>query len=76
MLSDAWQRSRPHFTGRCVLEDSSPGQHLGRIKLEREWDAILLVVLDVDFEPVAIFESPWTTPSSMSRSGSMIPGKR
>jgi hypothetical protein len=43
--------------GRCVLETSKRGQRLGGIKLDCEWDAVLLVLLDGDFEPIAIYEA-------------------
>jgi hypothetical protein len=42
--------------GRCVLT-GKPGQRLGRIDLKAEWDGVLLVLLDSDFEPTAIYEA-------------------
>src|ERR1700679_2218081 len=32
--------------GRCILPDSNPGQRLGRIEAGKDWDAVLLVLLD------------------------------
>jgi hypothetical protein len=43
--------------GRCVLPGSKPGQRLGRIDIEKEFDAVLLVVLDENLEATAIFEA-------------------
>lgn len=42
--------------GRCIL-NSNPGQRLGRIDLSKEWDGVLLVLLDPDLEPTAIYEA-------------------
>jgi len=47
---------RLQIKGRVVLS-RNPGQRLGKIQLEREWDAVLLVLLDPDLEPTAIYEA-------------------
>lgn len=46
--------------GRCILTDK-PGQRLGKIRLDRRWHAVLPVLLDSEFEPLAIFEAPRRT---------------
>jgi hypothetical protein len=43
--------------GRCLLPNSKPGQRLGRIDVTKEWDAVLLVLLDENFEATAIYEA-------------------
>lgn len=43
--------------GRCILPNSKPGQRIGKIDLKKQWDAVLLVLLDDRFEPTAIFEA-------------------
>jgi hypothetical protein len=43
---------------RCVLPDTGSGQRLGRIKLDHEWDTVILVLIDADFEPITIYEAP------------------
>ena len=43
--------------GRRILSNSKPGQRLGRIKLDKEWDVVVLVLLDEDFEPIEIYEA-------------------
>jgi hypothetical protein len=48
---------RLQIKGRCVLPGSKQGQRVGRIDLKREWDAVLLVLLDENFEPTAIYEA-------------------
>lgn len=50
---------RLQIKGRCVLEDSSKrGQRMGAIDIQKEFDAVLLVLLDGDFEATAIYEAP------------------
>src|SRR6266571_2994556 len=44
---------RLQIKGRCVLPDSKPGQRVGGIRLENEWDMVLLVLLDETFEATA-----------------------
>jgi hypothetical protein len=43
--------------GMCILETSKRSQQVGAIKLEREWDGVLLVLMDEEFEPLDIFEA-------------------
>lgn len=43
--------------GRCVLPGSKPGQRVGAIDLDKQWDAVLLVLLDEDYEPTGIYEA-------------------
>lgn len=42
--------------GRCVIKPKA-GQRMGAINLKKPWDAVLLVMLDKDFEPTAIYEA-------------------
>lgn len=48
---------RISIKGRRILEASKPGQRLGSIRLKHEWDSVVLVLLDEDFEPKAIYEA-------------------
>lgn len=43
--------------GRCLLPGSKPGQRLGRIDVQKDWDAVLLVLLDENFEAFEIHEA-------------------
>ncbi len=43
--------------GRCIPSNVKPGQRLGSIQLDKEWDAVLLVLMDEDFEVFSIFEA-------------------
>lgn len=42
---------------RCVLRDTTSTQRLGGIKFGHEWDTVILVLIDADFEPIAIYEA-------------------
>jgi hypothetical protein len=48
---------RIQIKGRCVHSDSKPGQRVGRIKLEKNWDLVLLVLMDECFEVTKIFQA-------------------
>lgn len=48
---------RLQIKGRCILEESKPGQRLGSIRIEKEWDAVLMVLLDANFDAVEIYEA-------------------
>lgn len=43
--------------GRCVLPGRKPGQRLGRIDTSKEFDSVLMVLLDEDFDALAIYEA-------------------
>ena len=43
--------------GRCVRPGTNLGQRIGRIDLNREWDVVLLVLMDEHFETTAIYEA-------------------
>lgn len=66
--------NRIQIKGRVVLKGSKPGQRMGRIRLDHEWDEIVLVLMDEDFEPTAIYramrlkvEAALMAPGSRSR---------
>lgn len=56
-------RKTPHgdqlvqIKGRCILPQSKQGQRIGRIDLGKEWDVVLLVLLDDNFDATAIYEA-------------------
>jgi len=60
--------------GRCVLSTSKRSQMLGSIKIEKEFDAVLMVLLDENFDAVVIYEAErqavinaLTAPGSVAR---------
>ena len=48
---------RLQIKGRCILEKSKPGQRLGSIDIHKDWDAVLMVLLDGNFDAVEIHEA-------------------
>lgn len=43
--------------GRCLRPNHKRGQRLGRIDATKEWDAVLMVLLDEHFEATQIYEA-------------------
>jgi hypothetical protein len=43
--------------GRCLLDNSKRSRQISAIKLEKDWDGVLLVLMDEEFEPLQIFEA-------------------
>jgi hypothetical protein len=43
--------------GRCLLQNCKPGQRLGTIQIKKEWDAVLMVLLDENFDATHIYEA-------------------
>ncbi len=48
---------RLQIKSRCLLPNRKPGQRLGSIDIEKEFDAVLMVLLDENFEATAIYEA-------------------
>ena len=48
---------RLQIKGRCLLDNGKPSQRLGSIKVDKEWDAVLMVLLDQNFDAVEIYEA-------------------
>jgi hypothetical protein len=47
--------------GRCIPASAGPGQRLGSIDIDKEWDSVMRVLLDGDFEASAIYEAERAT---------------
>jgi hypothetical protein len=52
------RRVRLSIKGRCVLPGQSPSQRLGRIDINKPFDAVLLVLMDERLNATAIYEAP------------------
>ena len=48
-----------HFQikGRTIFDEKKGGQRLGQIKIEQNWDKLVLVLMDEDFETTEIYEA-------------------
>ena len=49
--------TRIQIKGRVLFETSKPGQRIGRIRLDHDWNSVMLVLLDKDFSPIEIYEA-------------------
>lgn len=43
--------------GRAIFDEKKGGQRIGQIKIEQDWDKILLVIMDENFETTEIYEA-------------------
>lgn len=48
---------RLQIKGRCILPNCKPGQRIGSIDVTKEWDAVLLVLLDENFDAIEMHEA-------------------
>jgi hypothetical protein len=51
------ENQRLQIKGRCILPNAKRGQKIGKIELDKPWDAVLLVLLDERYEPKQIYEA-------------------
>ncbi|MCI0668186.1 MAG: hypothetical protein L0Y38_07790 [Methylococcaceae bacterium] len=56
---DALTRSgkRIQIKGRSIFDESRTGQRIGQIKANQEWDSLVLVLLDQNYETYEIYEA-------------------
>lgn len=43
--------------GRCLQDNCKPGQRLGSIKTKHDWDVVLMILLDRNFDATQIYEA-------------------
>ena len=48
---------RIQIKGRVVLPNAKPGQRMGRIDLKKEWDVVMLVLLNANYDATEIYEA-------------------
>ena len=48
---------RIQIKGRAVFDENKSGQRLGQLKLDQEWDSVVLVLMNENYEPVTIYEA-------------------
>lgn len=51
------RQTRLQIKGRCLLPNRKPGQRLGTIRLDKEWDAVLLVLMNADYDACEMYEA-------------------
>lgn len=48
---------RIQIKGRTIFDETKGGQRIGQLKAEQEWDSMMLVLLDENYEPSEIYEA-------------------
>lgn len=48
---------RIQIKGRTIYDERKRGQRIGQLKTDREWDRVMLVLLNEEFEPYEIYEA-------------------
>ncbi len=43
--------------GRVIFDERKSGQRIGELRVDREWDSIMLVLMDEEYEPFEIYEA-------------------
>lgn len=47
--------------GRTINPESSSSQRIGQIKVDKEWDSIMLILMNEQYEPLEIYEAERST---------------
>jgi hypothetical protein len=48
---------RIQIKSRTIFDESKSGQRIGQLKLDKEWDSVVLVLMDEEYEPYEIYEA-------------------
>jgi len=62
--------------GRTIFNDKKSGQRVGQIKMEQDWDSVMLILLNEDYEAQAIYEADRETLVEATEEGSESRSKR
>ncbi|OGT20088.1 MAG: hypothetical protein A2V90_07290 [Gammaproteobacteria bacterium RBG_16_57_12] len=53
----AHEGRRIQIKGRVIFDERKQAHRLGQLNLDREWDSVILVLMDEDYQPVEIHEA-------------------
>ncbi len=48
--------TRIQVKGRVIFDENKSGQRIGQIRLNQDWDSIVLVLMDEDYETTEVYE--------------------
>jgi hypothetical protein len=48
---------RIQIKGRAIFDESKSGQRIGQLKVDQDWDGVVLVLMDEEFTPTEIYEA-------------------
>ncbi len=60
---ESWDATDPEtgwrlqIKSRTIFDESKSGQRIGQLKMNQEWDAVILVLMDEDYEPYEIYQA-------------------
>ncbi|MCB1874881.1 MAG: hypothetical protein KDH88_02805 [Chromatiales bacterium] len=52
---DQWDGQRLLVKGRTIFDESKSGQRIGQLRMDKDWEAVLLVLMDEEYEPYEIY---------------------
>lgn len=67
---------RIQIKSRTIFDESKGGERMGQLKLNQEWDAVVLVLMDEDYEPYEIYRATREELSEYADSSSANRAKR
>lgn len=47
---------RIQIKGRAIFDEGKAGARIGQLKLEKDWDSVILVLMDERYEPIELYE--------------------
>jgi len=53
----AREGKRIQIKARVIFDEEKSGQRVGQLKLEQDWDSVVLVIMDENYEPFEIYEA-------------------
>src|SRR5690554_6176445 len=48
---------RVQIKARAIFDERKSGQQVGQLRLDQEWDLVVLVLMDEDYQPQEIYEA-------------------
>lgn len=48
---------RVQIKSRTIFDETKGGERIGQLKMNQEWDSVVLVLMDEDYEPYEIYEA-------------------
>lgn len=51
-----WKDKRIQIKGRAVFDEAKSGQRIGHLKTDQDWDSVVLVIMNEEYEPIEIYE--------------------
>ncbi len=67
---------RIQIKSRTIFDESKSGQRVGQLKMDQAWDAVVLVLMDEEYEPYEIYESQRSDIEAFINSSSSSRAKR